>query len=202
MNAQLNQQPGTEFKREQRYYVLKLSDIHGSVSLADLLYLDKIARTVADRRAQEGKEQREYLVIESDWPEYEPTWQAIEARVSGVQHQAPQLVAAGWRPKLKAPTSLPPSSFNAGMPDKATVDYWKAQGVEIEYCYTGTAPIAPEEWVLMPRDLNEYEAISAQGTLLDMAWCETTCFVERYKALIRYTEPRRAALAAQAKGGA
>ena len=90
MNAQLNQQPGTEFKREQRYYVLKLSDIHGTVSLADLLYLDKIARTVADRRAQEGKEQREYLVLEGDWPEFEPTWRAIEARMSvaSTQQQA------------------------------------------------------------------------------------------------------------------
>lgn len=488
MNAQLNQQPSSEFKREHRYYVLKLSDIHGTVGLADLLYLDKIARTVADRRAQDGKEQREYLVIESDWPEFEPTWQAIEARVSGVPQQLPQLEVAGWRPKFpERPTSLPPSSFNAGMPDQATVDYWKAQGIEIEYCYTrpslartepetavrvcpvkdavcGDRPASwcdtcpkrnaarteapadpriridfkqatellemfnglpaeivlqtgdghsgrglyawwdadpsagamylgqtneeaepearapqqatpteqerndairdvvrvadtveeaarygvnagirlactaqqatpasspepikhqlgewyeakdrddleaffrsrlpaireaarehgyaiglhgslrrdldliavpwregasdkdvlahaiamaacgitrdgpyqweqkplgrvaaslsccwprwfneagaghidlsvvdpnrvtqdvPDEWVLMPRDLNEYEAISAQGTLLDMAWCETTCFVERYKALIRYTEPRRAALAAQAKG--
>lgn len=141
MNAQLNQQPGTEFKREQRYYVLKLSDLHGTVGLADLLYLDGIARKVADRRAQEGKEQREYLVIESDWPEFEPTWRGIEARVSGVPQQPPQLEVAGWRPKFpERSTSLPPSSFNAGMPDQTTVDYWKAQGVEIEYCYTGPAP--------------------------------------------------------------
>lgn len=86
MNAQLNQQLGTEFKREQRYYVLKLSDLQGTISFADLLYLYEISRKVADRRAQEGKEQREYLVLEGDWPEYEPTWQAIEARVSGAPH--------------------------------------------------------------------------------------------------------------------
>ena len=26
-----------------------------------------------------------YAVVESDWPEYEPTWRAIEARVTGTQ---------------------------------------------------------------------------------------------------------------------
>lgn len=140
MNAQLNQQLGTEFKREQRYYVLKLSDLQGTVSFADLLYLDEISRKVADRRAQEGKEQREYLVLEGDWPEYEATWRAIEARMSGVPQQNPALSVAGWRPKFaERPSSLPPSGFTNGTPNQATVDYWKAQGVEIEYCYVPTS---------------------------------------------------------------
>lgn len=27
----------------------------------------------------------ECVIVESDWPEYEPTWKAIEARVTGAQ---------------------------------------------------------------------------------------------------------------------
>ena len=35
------------------------------------------------------------LIVESDWPEYEPTWKAIEARVTGAQ-PAPS-VPEGWK---------------------------------------------------------------------------------------------------------
>lgn len=200
MNAQLNQQLSNDFKREHRYYVLKLSDLQGTVSFADLLYLDEIARKVADRRAQEGKEQREYLVIESDWPEFEPTWQAIEARVSGVPQQVPQLEVAGWRPKFpERPTSLPPSSFNAGMPDQTTVDYWKAQGVEIEYCYTGPAPSVQEGFALVPMTEDELNEMALQlgremKGLRCWGWMDLVRAVERHHT--------KKLAAAQAKGGA
>lgn len=69
------QSQASEFQREDRYMVIKRKDLEkahvtdrewfkNALSLLEL-YLPK----------------REYLVIESDWPEYEPTWAAIQARV-------------------------------------------------------------------------------------------------------------------------
>ncbi len=67
----------------------------------------------------------------------------------------------------------------------------------------GTPTIkAPEGWVIMPIELNDYEATLAQGALLDCGWDATTCFVARYDTLIRVTKPRRDAVLAaiEAKG--
>lgn len=68
-----------EFKREDRYIVIKRSD------------LEKVPFTY--RRAlieplkwlQTQLPDRKYLVIESDWPEHEPAWAMIEARMNGTQ---------------------------------------------------------------------------------------------------------------------
>lgn len=73
------------FQREDRYIVIKRSDL--------------AKRHPKDREMLQhalwaiGRSPREYLVIESDWPEYEPAWQMIERRVSGV---------AGWQPEVVA----------------------------------------------------------------------------------------------------
>jgi hypothetical protein len=73
-----------EFKREDRYIVIKRSDlkrvpVNYRSALVDPMFslLSHLPR-------------RECLVIEGDWPEFEPTWAAIEARVNGKpteQHQ-------------------------------------------------------------------------------------------------------------------
>ncbi|MCO7566396.1 hypothetical protein NJI34_28430 [Pseudomonas sp. S 311-6] len=77
------------FQREDRYIVIKRSDldklspIDRDLALSSLEHVDSIMATW-DCPA------RKCLVIESDWPEYEPTWAAIEARVTGKpaeQHQ-------------------------------------------------------------------------------------------------------------------
>lgn len=56
--------------------------------LGDSLKGDEIrglAREYAEQRRLKGKKPLECVVVEKDWPEYEPTWKAIEARVSGAQ---------------------------------------------------------------------------------------------------------------------
>lgn len=41
-----------------------------------------LAEKIANKRMDEGRERiMECVVVEHDWPEYEPTWAAIEARV-------------------------------------------------------------------------------------------------------------------------
>lgn len=55
----------------------------------------QLARLVEVQRAgreEAGKPLLKCVVVEKDWAEYEPTWKAIEARVSGAQ-SAPNAIA-------------------------------------------------------------------------------------------------------------
>lgn len=78
-----------EFKREDRYIVFKLSDLGNSLKGDEIR---RLAREYAEQRSLKGKPPLECIVVESDWPEYEPTWKAIEARVTGIQ-PAPSALA-------------------------------------------------------------------------------------------------------------
>lgn len=70
----------TEFEREECYIVFKLSDLGNSLKGDEIR---RLAREYAEQRRLRGKPPLECAVVESDWPEYEPTWRAIEARVAG-----------------------------------------------------------------------------------------------------------------------
>ena len=74
-----------EFTREVRYVVLKNADITQCLTVNELIELRRIQAKVTEHRAKTGKPRLECVVVESDWPEYEPTWKAIEARVTGAQ---------------------------------------------------------------------------------------------------------------------
>jgi hypothetical protein len=70
----------SEFEREDRYIVVKHSDIQG-------FWREDVREQffAALERLNEHHvriPQRKYLVIESDWPEYEPVWRMIEKRMS------------------------------------------------------------------------------------------------------------------------
>ena len=77
-----------EFTRGARYVVLKNADIMQCLTVNELIELRYIQARVGEHRAKLGKPRLDCVVVESDWPEYEPTWRAIEARVTGAQ-QAP-----------------------------------------------------------------------------------------------------------------
>jgi hypothetical protein len=71
----------SQFKRENRYIVIKRMDVERvpPVLARELwLTLNSLYSHIT---------QRQYLVIESDWPEYEPAWQMIQNRMEG---NAPQ----------------------------------------------------------------------------------------------------------------
>lgn len=74
-----------EFKREDRYIVIKRSDLK-KVPVAYRSHLVEPMFSLLSHLPR-----RECLVIESDWPEYEPTWAAIEARTTGAAPQPPAL---------------------------------------------------------------------------------------------------------------
>lgn len=94
-----------QFEREGRYFVFKFSDLN---KLRDkerngVCYnLSRVSEII-----ESDLPDREYLVIESDWPEYEQTWRAIEARVTGAaQPVAVEGMPGRPRIKQKAPLSL------------------------------------------------------------------------------------------------
>ncbi|MCK2123860.1 hypothetical protein [Pseudomonas sp. PNPG3] len=72
-----------KFEREERYIVFKVKDLsqHKLGWVRDVIRLNGIPTVDA-------------VVVESDWPEYEPTWAAIERRVTG----APAWVGVGLPP--------------------------------------------------------------------------------------------------------
>jgi hypothetical protein len=69
-----------EFKRENRYIVIKRSDL---AKLPKALQGD-LVNVLFQINARVPA--RDCVVVESDWPEFEPTWAAIERRVTGPAH--------------------------------------------------------------------------------------------------------------------
>ena len=81
-----------EFMREERYIVFKISDVVEHLTTTEALHLARLYEIQRVGRKGAGKPELECVVVESDWPEYEPTWRAIEARVTGAQN-VPKAVA-------------------------------------------------------------------------------------------------------------
>ena len=69
--------------RENRYLVFKRKDIFAALTDDERGLLNHLAGKVHDYRLGIGKKPLECVVVESDWPEYEATWNAIEDRVEG-----------------------------------------------------------------------------------------------------------------------
>jgi hypothetical protein len=71
------------FKRETRYVVVKVKDANTYLSVGEKMQLEAITAKIELGRRLDGKRDVECVCVESDWPEYEPTWKAIEARMKG-----------------------------------------------------------------------------------------------------------------------
>ena len=82
----------TEFEREERYIVFKLSDVEEHFTPGEKQQLARLEEVQRVGREEAGKPLLRCVVVEKDWPEYEPTWKAIEARVTGAQ-PAPSLAS-------------------------------------------------------------------------------------------------------------
>ena len=73
----------TEFKREPRYIVFKIKDLEADCNTEAMVALQRIGDRVAEGRRDHGKPPFNAVVVEQDWPEFEPTWEAIEGRMTG-----------------------------------------------------------------------------------------------------------------------
>lgn len=88
-----------QFKREQRYFVVKVKDAKEYLDAHQLEKLAEIADTISEGREKDGIPAVECVVVESDWPEYESTWRAIEDRVTGAQpapSEQPEFARKAW----------------------------------------------------------------------------------------------------------
>lgn len=70
-------------ERENRYVIIKRKDAAAYLDPAAEELLDDIVRNINRHRLMDGKSALTAVVVEHDWPEYEPTWAAIAARVDG-----------------------------------------------------------------------------------------------------------------------
>ena len=68
------------FVREERYTVLKHVDVTEALDADEAELLIYLEEKIAHYRQMNDKPPLKCVVVESDWPEYEPTWQAIEKR--------------------------------------------------------------------------------------------------------------------------
>jgi hypothetical protein len=75
---------GKKMQREKRYLVIKLSDAAKYLTPIQIKSLREVGEQIDYLRALEGKPPMQCVVVEHDWPEYEPTWKAIEQRVDAV----------------------------------------------------------------------------------------------------------------------
>ena len=70
-------------RREDHYLIIKRSDIHKYLTAMQEAQLNMLANHIARGRQRAGKPPLQAVVVESDWPEYEPVWRMIEERVDG-----------------------------------------------------------------------------------------------------------------------
>lgn len=119
-----------EFMREDRYIVFKISDVVEHLTTTEALHLARLYEIQRVGRKEAGKSELECVVVESDWPEYESTCRAIEARTTGAQ-PAPSVPEATWLPVPdKHPTfdpvdlRLADGSVLCGCVPQSDGDYW------------------------------------------------------------------------------
>ena len=67
-------------EREQRYTVIKNTDAAVLTDKENRALYSICTKIILHRRSR-GARPLQCVVVESDWPEYEPTWAAIAARV-------------------------------------------------------------------------------------------------------------------------
>ena len=100
-------------KRENKYLVLKRSDISDLLNSEDRNSLFNIARKIMIERARLGKKtNKQYVVVAEDWPMYEDTWKAIEEYVD---NRCPQ--CNSWE-GLKFPREGGTYCEDCGWPDE------------------------------------------------------------------------------------
>jgi hypothetical protein len=75
-----------DFKREDRYLVIKKSDLSHVLESFNTAFPAAALRTILEqvqeyRMVRGASPNMECVVVEKDWPEYGPTWAAIEKRM-------------------------------------------------------------------------------------------------------------------------
>ena len=83
-----------EIKQEDLYIIFKESDMNAYLSSSEADEVRYLNRVVNAGRTREGKDNLNGVFVEEHWPEFEPTWDAIQARITGKQPE--QSISEGW----------------------------------------------------------------------------------------------------------
>jgi len=68
-----------DFKRENKYIVLKIEDVDEALSVTETINLSDLVSKIAKYREYSGKEiYPQFVCVKSTWPMYEQTWKSIE----------------------------------------------------------------------------------------------------------------------------
>lgn len=70
----------SEFVREPRYVVFKMTDIVEHLNEEEWEQIVRIGEKIGFGRIHSGKPPFNAVVVESDWPEFEMVWKSIESR--------------------------------------------------------------------------------------------------------------------------
>lgn len=73
-------------QREQRYLVLKISDINDYLTMREITGLESLTNKLNDLRVAAGKSDLDCVVVESDWKCYDAVWKLIEDEVDAKRH--------------------------------------------------------------------------------------------------------------------
>lgn len=66
------------FQRETRYYVAKIRDVDAALTDPEKQQLQNLLSKVDFHRINSGKTTLECVVVESDWPNYQSTWEGVQ----------------------------------------------------------------------------------------------------------------------------
>ena len=67
-----------EFKRENKYLVLKWDDINKYLDINERDWIDRVVYLLNSRRYHDGKNNNTYVVVNEDEPYAEKVWSLIE----------------------------------------------------------------------------------------------------------------------------
>lgn len=79
------------FRREVRYEVIKIDDISECLSMEETETLMHLTDKIHANRITRGKIPLKCVVVESDWPIYEQTWDAVQRLAEGKEQEVTEL---------------------------------------------------------------------------------------------------------------
>lgn len=191
-----------EFTREERYIVFKISDVVEHLTTTEALHLARLYEIQRVGRREAGKAELECVVVEKDWPEYESTWRAIEARTAGAQN-VPKAVAyldLGTGGYMDIGTDLTDEALAALPKGRHMLGIVGTYGVD-GYVPAQPAPSVPTALLVAVADLcAQMEIVSRVGfvdTPNDKDSCAAFCVAEgTWLELVSAVESLASALAA------
>ena len=168
-------------KLEDCYVVFKLSDVEEHFTPGEKQQLARLVEVQRAGREEAGKPLLRCVVVEKDWPEYEPTWKAIEARVTGAQ-PAPS-IPEGW---LRAIDEALVVAHIGVANESDTYEQAKAKldnliGFHVD---VATDPAVNGGWKLVPIEPTEEMLRAMTDPFIAINGDNRTAFESAYKAML------------------